>query len=368
MWVNRLHLELIMDLGHWEYPGEFDINDWFGFIYRIIEKDTGMHYIGKKQFHSYLKKVVKNKKNKKSVIKENDWKKYTSSSVRLNAEIEIKGTDNYIFLIESLHKTRGSLFYAEVERQVSENVLTEKLDNGKRKYYNGVISGVKFIPPEEHPDETRMKISHTLKQRYENKDNFWFHQMSEEDQKLWREKYLLGNNIPKYRGKSEEEIQQFIQDNYVGKNNPMYGKTGEQHPKFGKKLSDDTKQKISEKLTGRELSDQHKKNIRDGMSEWLESDKFEYHKEILSARMSGENNPMFGKPPYYKMTEEEKEHWKLNVGKSVKGLKRTDETKKKMSQAQQGLKKPTTTCPHCKKVGARGNMSRYHFDNCKQKI
>jgi len=180
-----------MDLGHWQYPGEFDTDEWFGFIYRIIEKDTGMHYIGKKQFHSYLKKTVKGRKNKKSVVKENDWKSYTSSSVRLNVEMETKGIDNYLFLIESLHKTRGSLFYAEVERQISENVLTERFDDGRRKYYNGVISSVKFIPPPELPEEARMKVSHTLKERARCTHNHWFNQMNDDDYIIWSEKYQI---------------------------------------------------------------------------------------------------------------------------------------------------------------------------------
>ncbi len=148
-----------MELGHWFYPKEIDIDEWFGFIYRIIELDTGMEYIGKKQFHSHLRKTVKGRKNKKSVIKESDWKTYTGSSVRLNEEISKKGKQNYIFLIESLHKSKGSLYYAEVERQIIENVLVQRLPNGERKYYNGHISAVKFIPPAEDISETTHKIS-----------------------------------------------------------------------------------------------------------------------------------------------------------------------------------------------------------------
>lgn len=33
----------------------------------------------------------------------------------------------------------------------------------------------------------------------------------------------------------------------------------------------------------------------------------------------------------------------------------------------QGVKKPTTKCPHCGKEGAVSNMVRWHFDNCKKK-
>ena len=178
-----------MDSGHWFFPKEFDIDDWFGFIYRIIEIDTGMEYIGKKQFHSHLKKSVKGRKNKKSVVKENDWKSYTGSSVRLNEEIKKKGMDNYIFLIESLHKTRGSLYYAEVERQIVESVLTTQLPSGQRKYYNGQISAVKFIPPPEEIIELEYKVSSLLKTRTYNSLNQF--NLTEEDLISIKGKYLL---------------------------------------------------------------------------------------------------------------------------------------------------------------------------------
>jgi len=88
-----------MDTGHWEYPNDFDPSEWFGFIYRIIEKDTQKMYIGKKQFQSIRRVKVKNRKNRKIVRKESDWKTYTSSSTHLNAAIEENGIDNYQFII-----------------------------------------------------------------------------------------------------------------------------------------------------------------------------------------------------------------------------------------------------------------------------
>jgi len=357
-----------MEYGHWEYPGEFKIEDWFGFIYRIIEKDTGKHYIGKKQFHSYIRKPVKGKKNKKLVVKENDWKIYTSSSTHVNAQIDLKGKDNFIFLIESLHKTKGSLFYAEIELQVSENVLREKFNDGTRKYYNGQIAGVKFLPPDEVADETRMKISNTLKTLYLDKDNHWFNKMSETDQLIWKEKYLTGKNIPKYRNKSDEEISEFIQNNYIGENNVMFGKFRELHPKYSLPMSQETKEKISKKLSGRVLSEEHKQNIRNGLDDWLSSDEFNDFRLRLSERMSGANNPMFGKPCYINMTDDEKLAWKENISISTRGKSKSEETKSRMSAARKGKKKPTVTCPHCNKEGASGNMSRYHFDNCKNNI
>lgn len=137
-----------MDTGHWEFPHEFDPSEWFGFIYRITEKHSGRQYIGKKQFQSTRRVKLKSRKNRKVVRKESDWKTYTGSSTHLNAAIEQNGKDNYEFHIESLHETKGSMYYREVEMQIKENVLLEKLDSGEPKYYNRQIGSVKFIPPE----------------------------------------------------------------------------------------------------------------------------------------------------------------------------------------------------------------------------
>lgn len=81
-------------------------------------------------------------------------------------------------------------------------------------------------------------------------------------------------------------------------------------------VSDETKQKISESLTGRTLTDEHKQNISEGnkcrigywkdktlseetklkMSESHKGKTFsEEHKQNLSKSLSGENNPMYGK-------------------------------------------------------------------------
>lgn len=143
-----------MQYGNWEFPHDFDINDWFGFIYRIIEKDTGREYIGKKQFHSTTRKIIKNRKNRKTIIKESKWKTYTSSSTHINNAITEKGIENFGFYIESLHKTKASLYYAEVERQVIEDVLRTRLEDGiTPKYFNRQIGAVKFVPPVVTPEE-----------------------------------------------------------------------------------------------------------------------------------------------------------------------------------------------------------------------
>lgn len=142
--------------GHWQFTKEFDINQWFGFIYRITNLTNNKEYIGKKQFLSHRTKIIKGKKNKKHYTKESNWKVYTGSSKHLNLDIETIGKDKFKFEIISLHATRASLFYAEVRRHVFEDVLRAKMSSGERKYYNGIISSTKFLPPDETPEELEM--------------------------------------------------------------------------------------------------------------------------------------------------------------------------------------------------------------------
>lgn len=146
-----------MDLGHWNFPHEFDITEWTGFIYRITEIHSGRQYIGKKQFFSNRTKKIIGRKNKKHFKKESNWKTYMGSSVELNKAIAIHGKDNYRFDIESLHASKGTLHYREVELQIYENVMRERLPNGERKFYNGHIAAVKFHPTPETPQEAKMK-------------------------------------------------------------------------------------------------------------------------------------------------------------------------------------------------------------------
>ncbi len=310
--------------GHWQYPVDIDINIWFGFIYRIVEINTGREYIGKKQFWSHTNKKIKDRKNRKKITKESDWKTYTSSSKHLNLAIKENGIENYSFFIESLHKTRGSLFYAEVEKQIKENVLREKLhDNKTPKYYNKQIAGVRFIPPAVLTEE-----------EYTNIDNYEItsHHMS-------------------------------IRSN-EGENNGMYGKkdvknglTFEEY--YGEERSKSIKNKLRESMLGHTAWNKGKTGVySDEVIEKWKNDPRRVH--------LGENNGMYGKPCFYKMTEEEKNKWKENISKASKGKKLSNETKKKMSESFKGRKYPKVECPHCKKIGSNANMIRYHFQYCKE--
>lgn len=355
-----------MELGHWQYPCEFDINEWFGFIYRIIDTTNKKQYLGKKQFFSHTTKKIKDRKNKKHIYKESDWKTYTGSSVNVNNAILEKGKDAFLYIIESLHSSKASLHYAEIQIQVAENVLREKFEDGTRKYYNGCIAGVKFLPPDEHSDESRAKISASLLRLYEDKNNFWYNKLSELERQVFDENYRLGYNNSTMRGKSTEEYRQWVDENYSGENNPMYGRSGEKSPRFGKNpyenLSEDRIAAIKSILSIRNTGEG---NPRFGKSphEKMTADELEKLKANLSIKMTGENNPMYGIPCTYKMSEEEKLEWRTNIKNSTKGIPKSEEWKEKVRKPKGPQQ--TVTCPHCNKTGGISNMPRYHFDKCK---
>lgn len=198
-----------MDTGHWQYLGDFNPEDWFGFIYRIVDLTNNRHYLGKKQFQRHLRKTIVGKKNKKKVTKESDWKKYVSSSMHVQAAIVEKGKENFLFLIESLHKTKGSLTYAEVEAQINEDVLRAVLPSGERKYYNGMVANVKFIPPAESSDEALHKIGRTSRVFSQNTDHHF--QMTDEEKASWALTYRFSRGeslLPAELDQLKKNIQQ----------------------------------------------------------------------------------------------------------------------------------------------------------------
>ena len=112
-----------------------DINDFFGYVYRIINLQNGREYIGRKYFWKF--RTPKGKKRK--VKSESDWKKYYGSCPELKEEIEQLGRQNFSRTILSLHNTAGKTNYEETRQLFRNNVLTEALGDGTPAYYNSNI-------------------------------------------------------------------------------------------------------------------------------------------------------------------------------------------------------------------------------------
>ena len=112
-----------------------DIDDLYGFVYRITNNLNGREYIGRKYFWSHRKPPGK----KRRVKKESDWKKYYGSCPELKEDIEQFGRQNFSRTILSLHKTPGKTNFEETRQLFVNGVLTESLDNGVPRYYNSNI-------------------------------------------------------------------------------------------------------------------------------------------------------------------------------------------------------------------------------------
>jgi hypothetical protein len=92
----------------------------------------------------------------------------------------------------------------------------------------------------------------------------------------------------------------------------------------GISMSDETKEKISLKLSGRKIGNYSKD-----------------HCNAISTAKKGKSNGHLGKF-------------------------HSDDTKLKMSNSAKGRVQLSIMCPHCKKTGGANGMVRYHFNNCKE--
>ena len=125
----------------WYYKGttftSTDIGDFFGYVYRITNLQTGKQYIGRK----YFTQRRKPRGGKRKVTSESDWKKYYGSSKELKDDVKKFGRSIFRREIISLHDTLCKVNYEETKQLFLNNVLMEALDDGTPAYYNSNILG-----------------------------------------------------------------------------------------------------------------------------------------------------------------------------------------------------------------------------------
>ena len=101
-----------------------NIEEYYGFVYVIIEKSTNKKYIGKKFFwSSKILPVTKTRKRRKKILVESDWMIYYGSSKEVQQLVEDNGQDNYKRVILKLCKTKGECSYYEAKYQFENDVL-----------------------------------------------------------------------------------------------------------------------------------------------------------------------------------------------------------------------------------------------------
>ena len=129
----------------------FNIEDYYGYVYMTINLDTNQNYIGKKIFKNTTSKKLGKKEtaalpvkrgrtpSKKKVISESNWKEYYGSADEVKEWV--KNTPKYKLLrvVLRLCKSSKELTYYETKYLFDYDVL---LDN---RYVNSNILG-KFYP------------------------------------------------------------------------------------------------------------------------------------------------------------------------------------------------------------------------------
>ncbi|BES53066.1 hypothetical protein [Aeromonas phage phiWae14] len=141
---------------------------------------------------------------------------------------------------------------------------------------------------------------------------------------------LLVKMYPMSRGLAHAVSLMCVSSNLMIRNNKRFGwirrkfdemNRGENSNNYGKKWSEETKRKMSESMTGLKRTEESK--------------------ERMSKNRTGEGNPFYG-------------------------FKHTEETLNKLRKPK-SKKAPIVTCPHCEKSGAKNTFGRSHFDKCKFK-
>ena len=125
----------------WTYQGSTftsaDINEFFGFVYRITNLQNGRQYIGRKYF-TQRRKLRGSRRKRTS---ESDWKAYYGSSKELTEDRKLLGSNCFKREILSLHTTKGQVNFEETKQLFLHNVLTETVDGITPLYYNSNILG-----------------------------------------------------------------------------------------------------------------------------------------------------------------------------------------------------------------------------------
>lgn len=248
------------------------------------------------------------------------FKKYFTSSSVIRKLIESDGIDAFVLEIRKTFQDKNAAINWE-------HRVLRKIINWQK-----CLNQIAF--PAVTPEANRRSIA-TLKQKGDDGLNHY-----ERNGQKWKEKK---NKIDPITGLTFAEIRRQKYNTSLDKNKTRFVKadiSGDKNPA----KREDVKRKISQTTKERIASGQ--------IVPWATGKKLDY----VSKRMKG-NNLVEGMKWY-------------NDGKKDYRLLPTDPATSSLQEGRlfsaiRGKKYDTVKCPHCGKEGSGGNMTRYHFDNCK---
>ena len=130
-----------IDLGHWHLregltlPVDFEENPPLGFIYKVTDKVNNKWYIGQKKITKVEKRPpLKGKVRKRKIVKQTDWKTYTSSCNTLKFEILQRPKEEFDFEILHFVDCKWMLSYVELWYQMQMEAMFDS------NSYNGIVN------------------------------------------------------------------------------------------------------------------------------------------------------------------------------------------------------------------------------------
>lgn len=305
------------------------------YVYRIKKKDTGEFYYGVKFA--------------KDADPDTFWKNYFTSSKYVHRIIEAQGKDIFETKIVKTFETAQQALTFEhniIKRTIKSDKSLNFNIGGTCDDHNKVrrvkdpltglssydISGMKYSEYlKNNPDKLKMradKLKKTLKDNPEIVKNR-------------TKKIMEGLDVVKPNGKTirQERSERMLGDKNPAKRSDVRNKISqsvlawiEKHPEEVQAIRDKSRIAMS-------TPDENGLTTFDKHSAWMK-----------------ENNPTTNT---------------IWVNDGTKSMRVRENEIPDGYEVGRIMKKPTRkerTCPHCDKVGKGPNMTRYHFDNCKQKV
>ena len=241
--------------------------------------------------------------------------------------------------------------YKKWYSQITQNGKTSK-DEGDERHHivprslggNDDPQNIAFITPREH------FICHWLLTKiYHGGEDHWkminaFRMMRAENPNQQRYSTKVTSRV--YENlKREYSILQ--SERMTGENNPMWGKTH----------SDEARRLISEKNTGKKLSEEQIARQVDAQTGRKRKPFSDEWKAKMSVSKLGENNNRYGVTV--------SEDTKQKIREKATGRKQSAETIQKKADAIRGKAKPKKLCSHCDQMIAVNTYARWHGSNCR---
>jgi hypothetical protein len=242
--------------------------------------------------------------------------------------------------------------YEKWYNQITQNGKTSKAEGDERHHIlprslggSDDSQNIAFITPREHfiCHWLLTKIYPVGEEHWKMVNAFRMMRAENSNQKRYATKITarVYENLKKEYSKLQSE-------RVVGENNPMYGKTH----------TEEARRAISEKNTGKKLSQEQRAKQVKAQTGRKRKPFSEEWRSKMSLEKSGEKNPRYGVTV--------SGDTKQKMREKALGRTQSAETIQKKADAIRGSKREKKLCPHCNQMIAVNTYSRWHGSKCQK--